>query len=723
MEETLNPLMETHGLSPEDVESIRKLLKREPDTLTLGVFGLNWSEHCSYKSSKRYLKLLPSESHRVIEGPGENAGVVSLKGDWAVVFKVESHNHPSAVEPFHGAATGIGGIIRDIISMGARPIALLDSLHFGPLEEKRGKWLIEGVVGGISFYGNCIGVPTVGGEVQFETPYNENPLVNVMAVGIAKRKDLKRSIAEGIGNPVILVGALTGRDGIHGATFASEDLEGDMEKKRPNVQIGDPFWGKLLIESIMEAIKLDGLIGLQDLGAGGLSTALPEMAQKGGVGIRVDLSRVPVRTPNLTPYEILLSESQERMVLCVEKGKEEDFLSIFGKWGLNASIIGKVIKEQVFEVSWGEKLLTQIPLSALQKIPERELGFIRPREPGPISIENIPEVAWDKILLGLLQSPNVGSRNFVYEQYDYTVQANTVLLPGQTDAALIRVWGEKFGIAFTIDSDGRLSNLSPRKAARRIVTEAAENIVSIGALPIGITDCLNFGNPEDRETYGSFIETIYGLKEASEALGIPIVSGNVSFYNQTDKSKVYPTPVVGMVGILEDVSGYLNAGFKDEGDLILTVGRENGEIGGSEFLHLLGVEDGKIEDVDLIFETRLLGTLLRAHQLGILKSAHNVSRGGLLVAVAESVILGKFGASLSIKDRDLALLFGEIPSRFIVSAPKDSLKELSKLLSSFRIPYKIIGEVGGESLSLFGTNVDIGDLKKAYNSAIKRFFS
>jgi phosphoribosylformylglycinamidine synthase subunit PurL len=751
-----------NGLSQSEYETICARLGRTPNEIELGLFALNWSEHCSYKTSKRFLKLLPTTGRRVVQGPGENAGVIELENEWCVAFKVESHNHPSAVEPFHGAATGVGGIIRDILSMGARPIALLDSLRFGeltltrslsphptPLRKRRGNltpplsacgegqgevWpgersraLFLGVVAGISHYGNCVGVPTVGGDIYFEDAYTDNCLVNVMCVGLVKRSELKRAIAAGVGNKILVVGAATGRDGIHGATFASEDLVGETEERRPNVQVGDPFTAKSLIEATLEVCRLPELIGLQDLGAGGLSTAPAEMAARGGVGIALDIEEVPLRDPTMTPYEILLSESQERMVLCVKAGSEQKFLNIFRKWGLEAAVIGEVIAERVYRIRHEGRTIAEVPIELLVGgVPQTPVDQASPQaSPGPYIFAgqwpakaNSPdEVWWPERLKALLRSPTIASKRWVWEQYDHTVQTNTVIGPGAHDAALLRVKGERFGIAVTMGGNGRYCQLDPYEGGMRAVCEAVHNLVSVGAEPLGITDCLNFANPTDPEVLWSFEQTIRGMAQAAQTFELPFVSGNVSFYNQSERRKIYPTPIVGMVGLLRDLERRVPMGFQREGDLIYLVGKLSGAVGGSEFLKVFyNFIGGELEKTDLALEVAVTKALLEAARRGLIASAHDVSDGGLLVALAEKSFAKGLGARVEIEDLSEEYLFGEWPTRFVVTVHPEHDREFRELLGS--LPHRRLGTVGGSGLELGGRSVPIEELYRIYESAL-----
>ncbi|MCI2430926.1 phosphoribosylformylglycinamidine synthase subunit PurL [Candidatus Acetothermia bacterium] len=750
-------LAQRHGLSAREFQTICELLGREPNELELGLFSLNWSEHCSYKSSKRFLKLLPTTGKRVLQGPGENAGVLELENNWCVVFKVESHNHPSAVEPFNGAATGVGGIIRDILSMGARPIALLDSLRFGDLSPfpfpkgkgssppslgeglgERSQRLLEGVVAGIAHYGNCIGIPTVGGDICFEEAYTDNCLVNTMCVGLLKKSELKRAVAQGVGNRILLVGARTGRDGIHGATFASEDLLGETEEKRPNVQVGDPFTGKLLIEATLEACQLSELIGLQDLGAGGLSTAPPEMAARGEVGMAIDIEEIPLRAEKMTPYEILLSESQERMVLCVKDGSEQKFLKIYRKWGLEADVIGEVIRERVYRIRHEGRTIAEVPVRALvEGVPEpraeapgsEDLSPLKGAEGACLSTllpaQPVTSVTgWREALKKLLHSPTIGSKRWVYEQYDHTVQTNTVIGPGAHDAALLRVKGERFALAVTMGGNGRYCFLDPYEGGIRAVCEAVHNLLSVGAEPIGITDCLNFANPTDPEVLWSLDQTVRGMAQAAQAFELPFVSGNVSLYNQSERRKIYPTPIVGMIGLLTDIVHRVPMGFQREGDLLYLIGKLSGKSGGSEYLKVFyNVIGGELEPTDLELERRLLRVMLLLGGANgrspLLRSAHDISEGGLLVALAEKGFARGLGAKLELDDlSEEEGLFGEWPSRFIVTIPPENKSAFQEILNSLDVPYRFLGTVSGRQLELNGQEISVEELRNAYESAL-----
>ncbi|MCS7174907.1 phosphoribosylformylglycinamidine synthase subunit PurL [Pseudothermotoga sp.] len=692
--------VEMFGLTEMEYELILKKLGREPNETELSMISVMWSEHCGYKHSKSSLRRLPTRGPRVIQGPGENAGVVDIGDGLAVVFKMESHNHPSAVEPFHGAATGVGGIVRDVLAMGARPIALLDSLRFGDPTSARVKYLFHGVVSGISFYGNCIGVPTVGGEVYFHSCYSQNPLVNVMCVGLVEKKHLKFARASKSNASLLLVGSLTGRDGIGGASFASENLSDDSEKKRPCVQIADPFMEKLLIEACVESATLDCVLAIQDLGAAGLTSACSEVAAKGGKGVLVDLSLVPVREEAMTPREILLSESQERMLLVVEKGFEETVAKIFKKWGLRASKIGEIVDDGFFTAIYDGKIVVRLPVKLLTEAPIIELkpsAMLRRRT----TELNVPiPKDLNTVFLKILGSPNVCSRKYIFEQYDHMVGIDTVLRPGH-DAAIIRIKGTNRAIATVTDCNPLYCSVDPYIGAQMAVCEAARNLVVVGAEPLGITDCLNFGDPEDPTVAYAFERTIDGIKDAAETLNIPVVSGNVSFYNESDDSRVHPTPVIGMVGIIEDLSKICSAAFKRSNDLIVLLGPlESGE-SLCEYVRLIhGIEDAPVPTIDLMFEKRLHRALLRAIKKDLLSSAHDVSEGGLAVALAECCILGNVGASCEIESRSRTdfLLFGERPSRIVASLSEENLSEFARLMNDESVPFTIVGRVGGTSL-------------------------
>ncbi len=682
------------GLSEKEYEKILEILHREPNQIELGMFSVMWSEHCSYKHTRPLLKKFPTTGKRVIQGPGENAGVVDIGDGLVVVFKMESHNHPSAVEPFQGAATGIGGIVRDIFAMNARPVALLDSLRFGNLKNPRTKYLFSGVVSGISHYGNCIGVPTVAGEVYFNDCYDDNPLVNVMCVGIAKKEEIKFSKAAESGSSVILVGSSTGRDGIHGASFASENLTELSEKKRPSVQIGDPFMEKLLIEACLEAGKLDCVLAIQDLGAAGLTSACSEVASKGNRGIEIDLSLVPQRESEMTPYEIVLSESQERMLLIVKPGCEERIQKIFEKWDLNASKIGVITDDGLFTVKMKGQIVAQIPAKALtDQVPIVELNSKEWGNPNNLNFEQPKDL--QEVFFKLLSNENICSKRYVYERYDHRVGTNTVVLPG-ADASVLRIKGSKKAIAVTTDCNSFYCFLDPYEGAKNAVCEAARNLVVTGAEPIGITDCLNLANPDDPKIAYQLEKVVQGIADAAKYLQIPVVSGNVSLYNESPQRKIYPTPVIGMVGLIEDLSDLCTAGFKNPQDLIILLGNSNCEENACEYTrYIFGIESGKPPIVNLELEKKLHKTCLRLIKEKIINSAHDLSEGGLAIALAESCIMGNLGVICDLKNivrQDFAL-FGEAQSRIIVSLSQEKAQSFWKIVQQEQIPATVIGKV------------------------------
>ncbi|HBT20750.1 MAG TPA: phosphoribosylformylglycinamidine synthase subunit PurL [Peptococcaceae bacterium] len=722
------------GLRKNEYELIKKILGREPNYLELGMFAVMWSEHCSYKNSKKALKMFPTKGERVICGPGENAGAVDIGNGKAVVFKVESHNHPSAIEPFQGAATGVGGIIRDILCMGARPIALLNSLRFGRLDSPRVRYLFNGVVSGIAWYGNCMGIPTVGGEVYFNKSYEGNPLVNAMCIGILNRDDLTRGKAEGVGNPVMLVGARTGRDGIHGATFASEELSSESESKRPSVQVGDPFMEKLLLEACLEVTRAGYIVGMQDLGAAGITGATSETASRAGLGMEIDVNRVPLREKGMTPYEIMLSESQERMLVIPQKGKEKEVEKVFKKWDLEAVVIGYVTSDGILRVKNGSKVEAEIPARALTEMcpvysPEKkEPSYLKEAESFDWRKLPIPE-DMNKVLIDLLSSPSIASKEWVYRQYDHMVRINTAVRPG-SDAAVLRIKGTNKAIAASMDGNGKYCYLDPRMGGSIAVAEAARNVVCAGARPIALTDCLNFGNPEKPEIYWQFEQVIKGMSEAAEALGTPVISGNVSFYNESERGAIYPTPIVGMVGLIEDISHIRSQGFKEEGDLIFLLGKTEPELGASMYLEVVhGLETGRVPVLDLKKEKAVQDLCLEAIRTNLIKSAHDCSEGGLAVALAESCISGNIGADINLVKENLELpelLFGETQSRIIVTVDKNKKEDMLSLAEKFGVPTSLIGEVGGRELKIKVSefsdeiiNLSIAKMEKAWRGAIE----
>ena len=699
-----------HGLTPDEYQKIVKALGREPTYTELGVFSVMWSEHCSYKSSGYYLKNLPTEGPYVLQGPGENAGVVDIGGGLAVAFKMESHNHPSFIEPYQGAATGVGGILRDIFTMGARPIASLNSLRFGSIDHPRTRYLLSGVVAGIGGYGNCIGVPTVGGECYFDACYNANILVNAFTLGIVKKKRIFTGIAKGAGNPVMYVGSKTGRDGIHGATMASESFSEEKEQRRPTVQVGDPFTEKLLLEACLELMEKDFIIGIQDMGAAGLTSSSTEMAGRGGCGIELDLSTVPLREKGMTPYEILLSESQERMLLVAKKGTEDAIKKIFDKWDLDAVVVGRVTDDQQFHALWQGEEVARIPIRMLTKdAPVYQRPATRPANHEQIQQLDLSSVAepsdLSAALKQLLASPNIASKEWIYRQYDHFVRTNTVVAPG-ADAAVIRIKGTKKGLALTVDGNSRYCYLDPYVGGVLAVVEAARNLACVGARPIGLTDCLNFGSPENPEVMWQFAQVIQGMRAACLALNVPVVSGNVSFYNETDGVPIHPTPTIGMVGILDKVERLVTPWFKSSGDVVVMLGRTREELGGSEYLQWLhGLTRGTPPWIDLKMEQAVQRCCLEAIDQGMLRSAHDISDGGLAVALAECCIGGPekpLGVRVQTHEmiRADALLFSESQSRIIVSLEEEDMGRLQEIGTRHNVPVQQIGVVGGTRFSI-----------------------
>ncbi|PKR83974.1 phosphoribosylformylglycinamidine synthase subunit PurL [Heyndrickxia camelliae] len=677
------------GLTDDEFSMIENILGRIPNYTETGLFSVMWSEHCSYKNSKPVLKRFPTSGEKVLQGPGEGAGIVDIGDEQAVVFKIESHNHPSAIEPYQGAATGVGGIIRDVFSMGARPIALLNSLRFGELDSPRVKYLFKEVVAGIAGYGNCIGIPTVGGEIQFEPSYDGNPLVNAMCVGLIDHKDIQKGQAKGIGNTVMYVGAKTGRDGIHGATFASEELSEKSDEKRPAVQVGDPFMEKLLLEACLELVQNDALVGIQDMGAAGLTSSSAEMASKAGSGIEMNLDLIPQRERGMTAYEMMLSESQERMLVVVKKGREKEIIDLFLKYGLEAVAVGKVTDDKRLRLLHHGEVVADVPVDALAEDapvyhkPSQEPAYFREFQ----SIENgIPNVEdYKESLLQLLQQPTIASKEWVYGQYDYQVRTNTVVTPG-SDAAVVRIRGTRKALAMTTDCNSRYLYLDPETGGKIAVAEAARNIVCSGAEPLAITDCLNFGNPEKPEIFWQIEKAVDGMSEACRVLNSPVIGGNVSLYNETKGTAIYPTPVVGMVGLVEDLDHITTQSFKSPGDLIYVIGDTKAEFGGSELQkYQNGEVFGRAPEIDLDIELRRQKQLLAAIRQGLVSSAHDIAEGGTAVALAESLFgTDNLGADVLLQGDATVALFSETQSRFIVSIHPECKEEFEKMVDDTR---------------------------------------
>ncbi|WP_339289114.1 phosphoribosylformylglycinamidine synthase subunit PurL [Paenibacillus sp. FSL E2-0201] len=719
------------GVSDSEYELIKSFMGRLPNYTEIGVFSVMWSEHCAYKNSKPLLRRFPVTGPRVLMGPGEGAGIVDIGDNQAVVFKIESHNHPSAVEPFQGAATGVGGIIRDIFSMGSRPIALLNSLRFGKLESDRVKYLFEHVVSGIAGYGNCIGIPTVGGEIMFDDSYDGNPLVNAMCVGLIDHDKIQRGVAKGVGNPVFYVGPPTGRDGIHGATFASVELSEESEAKRTAVQVGDPFMEKLVMESCLELIDSGIVIGIQDMGAAGLTCSSAEMASKAGNGLELYLDQVPQREDGMTPYEMMLSESQERMLFVVEPKDEAQAQEIFDRWGVICCKVGKVTDDGRLKLYHHGEVVGDMPVTAL--VDECPV-YNKPSEVPAYYVENesVDTLRYEEVtdlggaLRTVLGSPTVASKAWVYNQYDYMVRTSTAVRPG-SDAAVVTIHGTRKGLAMTTDCNGRYVYLDPEVGGRIAVSEAARNIVCSGAEPLAITDNLNFGNPEKPDVFWQMERAVDGMAEACRVLDTPVIGGNVSLYNENTTGSIYPTPVVGMVGLVADTDHITTQGFKQEGDSILLLGVTKAELGGSEFQYAVhGVTEGRPPALDLATEKKLLSAVLQSIRGGLVRSAHDLSEGGLAVALAESCISGGIGANVELSANGLrsdVALFSESQSRIVLTAAPERAEGLKAAIAASGVPVEIIGTVGGDRLrvNLDGASVldeAVAELKFVWEDAI-----
>ena len=673
-------LVENHGLKLDEFEKIIEGLGREPNLTELGIFSAMWNEHCSYKSSKFWLKTLPTTGDRVVQGPGENAGVIDIDDGDVAVFKMESHNHPSFIEPYQGAATGVGGILRDVFTMGARPVANLNALRFGDPSHPKTKHLLSGVVGGIGGYGNCIGIPTVGGEVNFHSSYNGNILVNAMTVGIAKKDKIFYSAAAGIGNPVVYVGSKTGRDGIHGATMASAEFDEDSEDKKPTVQVGDPFTEKLLLEACLELMKEEAIIAIQDMGAAGLTSSSIEMASKGNVGIEIDLSKVPMRVQNMSAYELMLSESQERMLMVIDPSKEEMARSVFKKWDLEFEVIGKVTDTKRLVLNMNNKEEANIPINILvEDAPEYQREYVI-NNPTPSIKLNNNELNDDNILedlLKMISHPNLCSRKWIWEQYDHMVMADTVVRPG-SDAAVVRVHDTNKGIAISTDCSPTYCKHNSFEGGKHAVVETWRNLIASGALPIAITDCMNFGNPEKPEIMGQFVECIRGMGEACSKLDYPVISGNVSFYNETNGEGIYPTPAIGGVGLIKDLSNVMTIALKKEGNYLCVIGKSSNHLGNSQYLSIIkNKELGSTPSIDLNEELKNGKFVLSCIEQKKFEAVHDIADGGLLVALSEMSMCGEKGVQVDInKSSLLGYFFGEDQSRYLVEVSKDNFEDL-----------------------------------------------
>ncbi len=717
---TITPeIVSSHGLAGEEYEKILAILGREPNLVELGIFSVMWSEHCSYKSTRKHIKKLPTRGECVICGPGENAGVVDIGDGQAVVFKMESHNHPSFIEPYQGAATGVGGILRDIFTMGARPVANLNALRFGELSHPKTKHLLEGVVAGIGGYGNCVGIPTVGGECNFDPSYNGNILVNAMSVGIADRDRIFYSAASGVGNAIIYAGSKTGRDGIHGATMASAEFDDESEAKRPTVQVGDPFTEKRVMEACLELMQQDAIEAIQDMGAAGLTCSSLEMADKGGTGVELDLDKVPVRESGMTPYEIMLSESQERMLMVIKPGREAAAQAIFDKWEVDSAIVGQITDTGRLVVKMGGQVVAELPVSPLS---DEAPVYDRPWKPTPKHDEVAFEGTADAqemfdILQKLLATPDLCSKKWIWQQYDYMVMGDTVARPGG-DAAVVRVHGAEKGLALTSDCTPRYCYADPVEGGRQAVAEAWRNLTAVGATPLAITNCLNFGNPERPEIMGQIVGCLKGMTEACEALNFPVVSGNASLYNETNGKGIYPTPTIGGVGMLEDYRKRVDIAFKAEGETIIRIGDMQGHIGASlyarEFLDNI---EGAPPPVDLDMEKKNGDFVRWMINEGWVTACHDISDGGQLVAIAEMAMAGGIGATLDVAN-DIARAFGEDQGRYIVTATHEMAERILQKAPEEDVFASTIGETGGDSLVIDDTAIKLTTLKAAHENTL-----
>ena len=723
--QTEQSLVENHGLKLDEFEKIVEGLGREPNLTELGIFSAMWNEHCSYKSSKFWLKKLPTSGERVVQGPGENAGVIDIDDGDVAVFKMESHNHPSFLEPYQGAATGVGGILRDVFTMGARPVANLNALRFGEPNHPKTKHLLSGVVSGIGGYGNCIGVPTVGGEVNFHPSYNGNILVNAMTVGIAKKDKIFYSAAAGIGNPVVYVGSKTGRDGIHGATMASAEFDEDSEDKKPTVQVGDPFTEKLLLEACLELMKEEAIIAIQDMGAAGLTSSSIEMASKGDVGLEIDLSKVPMRAQNMSAYELMLSESQERMLMVLDPLKEEMARDIFKKWDLEFEVIGKVTDTKRLILMMNGKEEASIPINILvEDAPEYQRDYIV-EEPSPIKEYKSEDFDQNNILKDLntmIMHPDLSSRKWIWEQYDHMVMADTVVRPG-SDAAVVRVHGTNKGLAMSTDCSPVYCKHNPYEGGKHAVVETWRNIIASGALPIAITDCMNFGNPEKPEIMGQFVECIRGMGDACSKLNYPVVSGNVSLYNETNGEGIYPTPAIGGVGLIKDLSNVKTLSLKEDGNFLCVVGKTANHLGNSKYISIIqSKEEGGTPEINLDTELRNGNFVMDAINQKLIASAHDVGEGGILVAISEMCMSGNLGITIEIEtDFPHGYFFAEDQSRYLLEVSPNNYDECQKLANNNDVHFEKIGIVGGDKISI----KNIGDeqvsvLKRSFETSIEQ---
>ncbi|MDA9076512.1 phosphoribosylformylglycinamidine synthase subunit PurL [bacterium] len=717
-----------HGLKKDEYKKICDLLKRVPNITELGIFSAMWNEHCSYKSSRFHLKNLPTKGKNVIQGPGENAGVIDIGDDDAIVFKIESHNHPSFIEPYQGAATGVGGIMRDVFTMGARPIANLNSIHFGSPQHKKTKNLLRGVVHGIGGYGNCMGVPTIAGQTSFDESYNGNILVNAMTLGHVKKDKIFYSKAAGLGKPVIYVGSKTGRDGIHGASMASASFDDKIEEKKPTVQVGDPFTEKLLLEACLELMAGDSIIAIQDMGAAGLTSSSIEMASKGNLGIEINLNKVPCREANMSPYEIMLSESQERMLIVLENGKEEMAKKIFDKWNLDFAVIGQTTKSKKIEIYFNEEKVADIPVNTLvENSPMYDRKWKKAKLPKKIKVEKeqFKTLKVKNVLNKILSNPNVCSKEWIWQQYDHTVMGDTIQKPGG-DAGVVRVHGTNKAVAASVDSSAVYCWAHPLSGGKQIVCESWRNLISVGAKPIAITNCLNFGSPENEENMGEFVECVQGLGEASAYLRFPVVSGNVSFYNQTKDIGIKPTPAIGGVGLIKDYQNMVTMDLKEVGNILLVIGKTEGHLDQSLFARdILNEKNGPPPEINLFNEKNNGETILKLINKKFIKSAHDVSLGGIITALSKMCIKGKKGATLKKSNyliNQFEYLFGEDQGRYIIEISKNDLESATKILQENSVHFDELGLVNEDNLIIDDkTKVSIDDLIKSHTNWLTNY--
>jgi len=719
-----------HGLKKDEYAKICELLKRAPNITELGIFSAMWNEHCSYKSSRLHLKKLPTKGKQVIQGPGENAGVVDIGGNDAIVFKIESHNHPSFIEPYQGAATGVGGIMRDVFTMGARPIANLNSIHFGSPQHKKTKNLLRGVVHGIGGYGNCMGVPTIAGQTNFDSSYNGNILVNAMTLGLVKKDKIFYSKAAGLNKPVIYVGSKTGRDGIHGASMASASFDEKIEEKKPTVQVGDPFTEKLLLEACLELMAGDSIIAIQDMGAAGLTSSSIEMASKGNLGIEINLNKVPCREANMTPYEIMLSESQERMLIVLESGKEEQAKKIFDKWNLDFAVIGKTTKSKKIELYFDEEKVADIPVNTLvENSPMYDRKWKKAKLPkkNKIKKEDLKNLKIIDVLKKVLSHPNVCSKEWIWQQYDHTVMGDTIQKPGG-DSGVVRVHGTDKAVAASVDSSAVYCWAHPLTGGKQVVCESFRNLISVGAKPVAITNCLNFGSPENEENMGEFVECVQGIGEAAEYLKFPVVSGNVSFYNQTKDEGIKPTPSIGGVGLIKDYKKMITMDFKEVDNIVLVIGKTEGHIDQSLFArNILDEKNGPPPEINLFNEKNNGETLLKLIDAGYIKSAHDVSIGGIITAVSKMCIKGNKGINLKKPKyliNEIEYFFAEDQGRYVIEVNKDSLKKVTDILNKNAVHYDELGIINKDQMFINEkTKVTIDELRTSNTSWLTNYMS